>query len=106
LVVAAAVFLIVVRGALKSVMGDQRATATSAVALSKSVYVVGVVALIYGVRSVVTGKAPMFMIGGAAGYAAVILVAALLILVTGRAAAQARARRMPDDRRHAPRASA
>jgi hypothetical protein len=91
LVVAAAVFLVVVRGALKSVMGNQRGTATSFVALSKIGYVVGVVALIYGLRSVVMGKAPMFMTGGAAGYAAVILAVALLILVVGRAAAQARA---------------
>lgn len=106
LVVAAAVSLIVVRGALGRAVSTQRGTATSAVILSKLLYVVGVVALIYGEPSVVTGKAAAFTIGPAADYAVVIAVVALLVLVSGRVAAPARARGLLDDQRNSARASA
>ena len=48
-------------------------------------------ALIYGERSIVMGKAPAFKTGAAATDAFVILVTGLVILVIGRTLASARA---------------
>jgi hypothetical protein len=49
-------------------------------------FVGAAVGLIYGERSVVTGRAPMVMLGGALPAASVILLCAVLVLVVGRTA--------------------
>ncbi len=85
---AAAVFLILVRGAVKLALphGAQR---TGAGLARKLLYVVGAVALIYGERSVIMGKPPTIMLGGAAPIAATILALGLLLLIFVRQAAKA-----------------
>ncbi|MDQ6784078.1 MAG: hypothetical protein M3063_11680 [Actinomycetota bacterium] len=85
--VAAAVFLLVVRGAVKLALPQGAAHAGAGVA-RKVLYVVGAVALIYGEKSVIMGKSPKVTIGAAAPVASLIVVAGLLILVLMRQAAK------------------
>jgi len=89
LVVAAVVFLAVVRGVAKRAVPHRRAASVSLV--GNVAYVAGAIALIYGERSIVMGKAPAFKTGAAATDAFVILVTGLVILVIGRTLASARA---------------
>ena len=78
----AAAFLVLVRGTVKLVVGD-RSTGTIAL---QALYVIGVLAFIYGERAVLMGKDPTVMIGGALPAAAAIIVAGVVVLVVGRAA--------------------
>ncbi|HWS83414.1 MAG TPA: hypothetical protein VN207_04070, partial [Ktedonobacteraceae bacterium] len=52
--------------------------------VNQLLYVVVLIAFIYGERSVLTGMAPKIMIGGAAPAALLILLSGLLLLVLGR----------------------
>jgi len=85
---AAAAFLVLVRGAVKLSLPNAARQAGTGVA-RKVLYVVGAVALIYGEKSVITGKPPTVMIAAAAPLAAIILACGLLILVFARQAAKA-----------------
>ena len=84
--IAAALFLIVVRGGFKLATWGQR-RGTPAV-VRELLYFVGAFALIVGERSVVSGKPPAVMIGGALPAAAAIVLGALFLLVPVRAAAK------------------
>ncbi len=86
--IAAVVFLVLVRGAVKFSL-PQGAEQIGAGVVRKLLYVVGAVVLIYGERSVITGKAPTVMFGAEAPVAAIILAGGLLILVFARQAAKA-----------------
>lgn len=81
LLLAAALFLVFVRGFFKLafVQGS-----TGQRFANKLLYVVGVIAFIYGERSVLSGHAPLFAAGAAAPTATLILFGALLVLVVGR----------------------
>lgn len=79
----AAAFLVVVRGAVKVAVPDRTRGATIAL---QALYVVGVLAFIYGERAVLMGKDPAVMVGGAFPAAAVIVAVGIALLVAGRAA--------------------
>lgn len=79
--------LLVIRGAFK-LMVSQRGNHVGYRMISKLLYVIAIVFFIYGERSFLSGHAPTFMVGGAAPAAALIMLAAFMILVVGRAAAQ------------------
>ncbi|MGI8412721.1 MAG: hypothetical protein ACR2LV_06555 [Solirubrobacteraceae bacterium] len=86
--IAAALFLVVVRGAFKLAVpdGDHR----TAVALArKALYVIGVIAFIYGEKSVIIGKLPAVAAGGAFAAAATIVIAGVLVVTCARQAAKA-----------------
>jgi len=85
---AAAVFLVVVRGGVKLALPSGARGAGAGVA-RKILYVVGAVALIYGEKSVILGKPPTVVFGAAAPIAAIILACGLMILVFARQAAKA-----------------
>lgn len=85
---AAAVFLVLVRGGLKLALPNAAQQAGAGVA-RKVLYVIGAIALIYGEKSLITGKPPTVMFGAAAPIAAIILACGLLILVFARQAAKA-----------------
>lgn len=85
--VAAALFLVFARGLFKLVVpdGDRR----SGVALvRKLLYIVGAIAFIYGEKSVIMGKPPMFTAGGAFPAAAAMVIGGILVLVFVRQAAK------------------
>ncbi len=84
--VAAAVFLVVVRGGYKFAVRNQRGAAQAVV--RELLYFAGVFAFIVGERSVISGKPPGVPIGGALPAAAVILLGALFLLVPVRMAAK------------------
>jgi len=86
--IAAALFLVVVRGAFKLAIpdGDHR---TGVALARKALYVVGVVAFIYGEKSVITGMPPKVAAGGAFGAAAAMILAGVLVLTYVRQAAKA-----------------
>lgn len=81
LVVVAVVVLIVARAILPQ---PTSAAPVSRAILRKIVYALGVIAFIYGERSVVIGKSPAIVFGAAAPAAAVILAAGLAVLIAGR----------------------
>jgi hypothetical protein len=79
--------LLVIRGAFKIAVA-QKGNGVSYRLVSKLFYVVAIVLFIFGERSFLSGHAPAFAVGGAAPTAALILLAAFMILVVGRTAAQ------------------
>ncbi len=86
--VAAAAFLVVVRGAFKLAVpdGDRRIAAALA---RKALYVIGAVAFLYGERSTIMGKPPTFAHGGAFAAAAAMIIAGIIVLTYVRQAAKA-----------------
>ena len=101
LLLVAAVLLTVVRDLLTpaSPALAQGPAAARRAAARNTIYVVGVVAFIFGARAVVMGKDPALVVGGALPAAAVILLAGVLVLVVGRTVAQsARGAVVPDVR--------
>lgn len=85
---AAAVFLVVVRGAVK--LADPKGFARVGAGVArKLLYVAGAVTLIYGEKSMITGKPPAVVLGGAAPTAATILAFGLLLLIPVRQTAKA-----------------
>jgi hypothetical protein len=84
--IAAALFLIVVRGGFKMATRSGRGAAHAVV--TELLYFVGAFAFIVGERSVVSGKPPAVPIGGALPAAAAILLGALFLLVPVRIAAK------------------
>jgi hypothetical protein len=85
--VAAALFLIGVRGAFK-LAASQGSDSAGHRLLSRLLYILGAIALIYGERAVVTGKAPQLVVGGAAPVALIFLFGGILMLLLGGVAAQ------------------
>jgi len=85
--IVAVLLLLIGRGAFKIAV-SQRGNHISYRMVSKLLYVIAIVLFIYGERSILSGHAPTFAIGGAAPAAVLILCAALMILIVGRAAAQ------------------
>ncbi len=83
LMIAAIFFLVIVRGAFKLafVQGNGQ---TSRQFMNKLLYVVGIVAFIYGERAVLSGQSPALVIGAAALPAVLILLGGLLVLIVGR----------------------
>jgi uncharacterized membrane protein SirB2 len=84
--IAAALFLIVVRGGFKMANSSERGGAYAVV--TELLYFVGAFAFIVGERSVLSGKPPAVPIGGALPAAAAILFGALFLLVPVRVAAK------------------
>ncbi len=86
--IAAALFLVVVRGAFKLAIpdGDHR---TAVALVRKALYVVGVVAFIYGEKSVITGMPPKVAAGGAFAAGAAMIIAGVVLLTYVRQAAKA-----------------
>jgi hypothetical protein len=84
--VAAALFLIVVRGGFKMATRSERGAAH--VLVRELLYFVGAFAFIVGERSVVSGRPPAVPVGGALPAAVAILLGALLLLVPVRIAAK------------------
>ncbi len=86
--IAAALFLVIVRGAFKLVVpdGDHR---TGVALARKGLYVIGVVAFIYGEKSVITGMPPKVAAGGAFAAAAAMIIAGVIALTFVRQAAKA-----------------
>ncbi len=84
--IAAALFLIVVRGGFKMATRSERGAAAAVV--QELLYVVGAFAFIVGERSVISGRPPAVSIGGALPTATAILLGALLLLVPVRIAAK------------------
>jgi hypothetical protein len=85
--IVAVLLLLVIRGAFK-IGVSRRGNHMGYRMVSKLLYVVAIVLFLYGERSFLSGHAPTFVIGGAAPAVALILFAAFIILVVGRAAAQ------------------
>jgi hypothetical protein len=89
--IAAALFLVLVRGGFKLALGNRGGA--GAAALGELLYFAGVFAFIVGERSVISGQPPGVPIGGAAVGAALIMGGALFLLVPVRMVAkQARPR--------------
>lgn len=85
--IVAALLFLVIRGAFKIAV-SQRGDHIGYRMISKLLYVIAIVVFIYGERSFLSGHAPVFAVGGAAPAVALILLAAFMILIVGRAAAQ------------------
>lgn len=85
--IAAVLLLLVIRGAFKIAV-SRRGNHISYRMVSKLFYVIAIVLFFYGERSYLSGHAPIFAIGGAAPAVVLILLAAFVILVVGRPAAQ------------------
>lgn len=83
----AILLLLMIRGGFKLAV-SQRDNHVVYRMISKFIYVLILVIFIYGERSFLSGHAPVFAVGGAAPAVAVILFAAFIILVVGRAASQ------------------
>jgi len=84
--IAAALFFVVIRGAFKLAVPDRG----TGIALARKVlYVIGVVAFIYGEKSVITGMPPTVAAGGAFAAAAAIVIAGVVVLTYARQAAKA-----------------
>ncbi len=83
----AVLLLLVLRGAFKLAV-SQRDNHIGSRMVSKFMYMMILVIFIYGERAFLSGHAPVFAVGGAAPAAAVILLAAFMVLVVGRAASQ------------------
>ena len=86
--IAAALFLIVVRGGFKMAIPGERGAAHGVV--REVLYFVGAFAFIVGERSVLSGRPPAVSIGGALPAAAAILLGAFFLLVPVRVAAKQR----------------
>ena len=84
--IAAALFLIVVRGAFKLAVGDE--AGQGAAVVTELLYVIGAFAFIVGERSVLSGKPPAVPIGAALPAAGVILLGAVFLLVAARITAK------------------
>lgn len=84
----AAVFLVVVRGAFKLAVPDGDRRTVFALA-RKVLYVVGVLAFLYGERSTILGKPPTVGAGGAFTAAAAMIIAGIVVLTYVRQAAKA-----------------
>jgi hypothetical protein len=79
----AILFLLLIRGPFKlAFLRGNRQFGLQVV--NQILYVVALIAFIYGERSVLTGMAPKIMLGGAAPAVLLILFSALLLLVLGR----------------------
>jgi hypothetical protein len=79
----AALFLLLVRGPFKlAFLRDNQQFGRQVV--SQLLYVIALIAFIYGERSILTGQVLKIMLGGAAPAAFLILLCALLLLVPGR----------------------
>lgn len=90
--VAAAVFLVVVRGMLTPSPSAAHGPAALQRAVVRNLaFALGAIAFIYGERSVVMGKKPLPEVGAAFPAAAVVLLAGLLILIIGRVVAHSHA---------------
>lgn len=87
LLVVAVLFLLLVRGFFKLAF-LQRTRLTSLRMVNKLLFVAAAIAFIYAERSVLTGKPPMFAVGGAAPEVTLILLGALFVLIVGRVFAQ------------------
>ncbi|GLV55859.1 hypothetical protein KDH_27030 [Dictyobacter sp. S3.2.2.5] len=85
--IVAVLLLLVIRGAFKMAV-SQRYNHVGYRMISKLLYVMAIAIFIYAERSFLSGMAPVFAIGGAAPAVALILLAAFLVLVVGRVAAQ------------------
>lgn len=85
--IGAVLLLLIVRGAFKLAF-SHRDNRLSYRMISKLFYVIAVVLFIYGERSVISGQAPRFIVGGAAPTVALFLLGAFLLLIVGRAASQ------------------
>ena len=83
----AILLLLVIRGAFKLAV-SHRDNHVAYRMISKFIYMLILVIFIYGERSFLSGHAPVVAVGGAAPAVAVILFAAFLVLVVGRAASQ------------------
>lgn len=83
----AILLLLVIRGTFKLAV-SQRDNHVGYRMISKFIYTLILVIFIYGERSFLSGHAPVFAVGGAAPAVAVILFAAFMVLVVGRAASQ------------------
>ncbi|MGH3853578.1 MAG: hypothetical protein ACRDR6_08780 [Pseudonocardiaceae bacterium] len=81
--VAAAVFLVLVRGGARLALGGRGAMVRWAL-VGNLALALGVVVFIYGERSVVMGKSPLPSFGDAVPAAAPFVVAGLLLLIFGR----------------------
>lgn len=88
LYLAAALFLIGVRGAFK-LASSQGSDLASYRLVSRLLYIVGVLALIYGERSWLNGKPPVIVLGSAAPGAILFLIGGLAVLILGGVAARA-----------------
>ena len=84
--IAAVVFLVLVRGGVRWALGARGATIRWALA-GNVAFAVGVLVFIYGERSVVMGKSPLPSFGAAFPAAVPFVVAGLLVLIVGRLAA-------------------
>jgi hypothetical protein len=79
----AVLFLLLIRGPFK--LGFlQRNQSFGCQVLSQILYVVALIAFIYGERSMITGMAPKVVIGDAAPEALLILLGGLLLVIVGR----------------------
>lgn len=87
LLVVAALFLLLLRGFFKLTL-LQRTQLTSFRIVNKLLFVAAAIVFIYGERSVLSGKPPMFVVGGAAPQVTLILLGALFVLIVGRIFAQ------------------
>lgn len=87
LFVVATLFFLLVRGFFKLTF-LQRTQLTSLRIVNKLLFVAAAIAFIYGERSVLSGKPPMFAVGGAAPAVTLILLGALFVLIVGRVFAQ------------------
>ncbi|GAC1391782.1 MAG: hypothetical protein NVSMB38_13230 [Ktedonobacteraceae bacterium] len=87
LFVVAILFFLLVRGFFKLTFLS-RTQLTSFRIVNKLLFVVAVIAFIYGERSVLSGKPPMFAVGGAAPEVTLILLGAFFVLIVGRVFAQ------------------
>lgn len=84
--IAAALFLVAVRGGFKLAIGNGRRAGPAAV--RELLYVAGVFAFIVGERSVISGKPPGVLIDGAWPAAVAILLGAIFLLVPARMTAK------------------
>lgn len=87
LFVVAALFFLLVRGFFK-VAFLQRTQLMSFRIVNKLLFVAAAIAFIYGERSMLSGKPPVFAVGAAAPAAMLILLGALFVLIVGRVFAQ------------------
>ena len=83
----AALVLLLVRGVFK-VRFSHRDNRMSYRVMSKLLYILAVVPLIYGERAIITGNSPLFAAGAAAPTVALFLLGGFLVLVIARSANQ------------------
>jgi hypothetical protein len=80
---AAVLFLILIRGTFKStILSGKRSFGLQVV--SQLLYVIALIAFIYGERSMLTGVAPHIIVGSAAPFVLIFLLSSVLLVVPGR----------------------